>query len=147
MKARLIVFSAAALLACATVYAAEVKLEGIKCPVSGKAAKAASAVDYKGGKVYFCCDGCPEAFKKDMAKYATKSNMQLVATGQAKAVKCPITGKDINPDTAIEVSAVKVAFCCNGCKGKVSKAEGDAQLALVFSDEAFKKGYEVKKAE
>ena len=147
MKARLIVFSAAALLACATVYAADVKLEGINCPVSGKAVKAASSVDYKGGKVYFCCDNCPKAFNKDTAKFATKANMQLVATGQAKEVKCPITGKVLNPATAIEVGGVKVAFCCNNCKGKVSKAEGDEQLNLVFGEEAFKKGFEVTKAE
>ena len=36
MKARLIVFSAAALLTCATVYAVDAKLEGIKCPLSGR---------------------------------------------------------------------------------------------------------------
>ena len=147
LKARLVVFSAAALLACATVYAADVKLEGIKCPVSGKAVKAASSVDYKGGKVYFCCDNCPDAFKKDMSKFATKANVQLFATGQAKEVKCPITGKDLNPATAIEVGGAKVAFCCNNCKGKVSKAEGDEQLNLVFGEEAFKKGFEVKKTE
>ena len=143
----MIVFSAVALLACATVYAADVKLGGVKCPVSGKAAKAASSVDYKGGKVYFCCDKCPDAFKNETAKFATKANMQLVATGQAKEVKCPITGKDLNPATAIDVSGVKVAFCCNNCKGKVSKAEGDEQLNLVFGEEAFKKGFEAKKAE
>jgi YHS domain-containing protein len=150
MKARLVVLSAAALLVCATVYAADaakVKLDGVKCPVSGKDVKEASAVDYKGGKVYFCCDGCPNAFKKDTAKYATKANMQLVATGQYKEVKCPVAGKDLNPATAIEVGGVKVCFCCNGCKGKVTKAEGDAQLELVFGEEAFKKGFAAKKAE
>ena len=147
MNARLIGISAAALLACATAYAADAKLEGIKCPVSDKAVKAASSVDYKGGKVYFCCDNCPKAFNKDRAKFATKANLQLVATGQAKEAKCPITGKDLNPTTAIEVGGVKVAFCCNNCKGKVSKAEDDEQLNLVFGDEAFKKGFEVKPAE
>ena len=76
MKAHLIVFSAAALLACTTVYAADVKLEGILCPVSGKAVKAESSVDYKGGKVYFCCDKCPTAFEKETAKFATKANLQ-----------------------------------------------------------------------
>jgi YHS domain-containing protein len=147
MKAHLLVFSAAALLACSAVYAADVKLEGILCPVSGKAVKAESSLDYKGGKVYFCCDKCPAAFEKDTANFATKANLQLVATGQAKQVKCPITGKDLNSETAIEVGGVKVAFCCNNCKGKVSKAEGDEQLNLVFGDAAFKKGFEVQKTE
>jgi hypothetical protein len=70
-----------------------------------------------------------------------------VPCDHAKQVKCPITGKDLNPATVIDVGGVKVAFCCNNCKGKVSKAEGDEQLNLVFGDDAFKKGFEVKKAE
>lgn len=27
-------------------------------------------VDYKGKRYYMCCDGCPQSFKKDPAKYA-----------------------------------------------------------------------------
>lgn len=26
--------------------------------------------DYKGNRYFFCCGGCPEAFKKEPAKYA-----------------------------------------------------------------------------
>lgn len=26
--------------------------------------------DYKGKRYFFCCQGCPDAFKKDPAKYA-----------------------------------------------------------------------------
>jgi len=29
-------------------------------------------VDHEGRRVYFCCAGCPEAFKKDPAKYLAK---------------------------------------------------------------------------
>ena len=130
----------------ASVFAADkIKLDGIKCPVSGEAAKDGTEVEYKGAKVYFCCENCPKAFKKDMAKYATKANHQLVATKQAKEVKCPLTGKDLNKDTAIEVSGTKVAFCCNMCKGKVAAAKEEEQLELVFSDKAFEKGFEVEK--
>ena len=129
-------------------YAAEDKAKEFKatCPVSGKAALQDKTVDYKGGKVYFCCENCPKAFAKDTAKFATKANQQLVATGQAKQVKCPLTGKDLNPDASTEVGGVKVGFCCNNCKGKVAAATDDAQAELVFSDAAFAKGFEVKKA-
>jgi hypothetical protein len=91
-----------------------------------------------------CCPGCPGAFEKNTSKYAAKANHQLVLTGQAKQVECPLTGGKLNPDTAIEVCGTKVSFCCNGCKGKVAKAEGDAQIALVFGDKAFEKGFKVK---
>lgn len=120
-------------------------LEGILCPVSGKQVKAEAAVDYKGAKVYLCCEGCPTAFAKDTAKFATKANAQLVATGQAEQGKCPISGGPTKEGTEVKVGAPKIAFCCKNCQGKVAKAEGDEQLGLVFSDAAFAKGFTVKK--
>src|SRR5688572_1576507 len=89
--------AAVALLAVGTSIAAE-KLEGVKCPVSNRAVKEASAVDYKGGKVYFCCDNCPKGFAKDTKKFAAKANAQLVATGQAKQGACPFSGAKLNPE-------------------------------------------------
>jgi YHS domain-containing protein len=127
-------------LAC-SAYADEFKA---KCPVSGAPAKKESAVDYKGGKVYFCCDGCPASFKKDTAKYAAKANQQLVVTGQAKQAKCPLTGGKCNPAAALEVGGVQACFCCDGCKGKVAKASAEDQVKMVFDDEAFAKGFKVE---
>ena len=129
-------------------YAAEEKAKAFKatCPVSGKPALEDKTVDYKGGKVYFCCENCPKAFEKDTAKYATKANQQLVATGQTTQAKCPLTGGKLNPDKTVEVGGVKVTFCCEKCQGKVAEAKGDAQADLVFSDAAFAKAFEVKKA-
>lgn len=126
--------------------AEEAKKFSAKCIVAGDpAAKEDKFSEYKGGKVYFCCDGCKGKFDKEPAKFAVKANAQLVSTGQAKQTMCPIAGKPINADKTVEVAGVKVAFCCDGCKGKVAGATGDAQAALVFSDEAFKKGFEVPK--
>lgn len=129
-------------------YAAEEKAKEFKetCPVSGAPAKQDKTAEYKGAKVYFCCENCPKAFAKDTAKFAVKANKQLVSTGQAVQVKCPLSGGKLNPDASVEVGGTKVTFCCNNCKGKVSEATGDAQAELVFSDAAFAKGYEVKKA-
>ncbi|AIE86322.1 YHS domain-containing protein [Fimbriimonas ginsengisoli] len=49
----------------------------IKCAVMpgnsldiAKATKAGMFADYKGKRYFFCCAGCPDAFKKDPAKYA-----------------------------------------------------------------------------
>src|SRR5262249_55922221 len=123
------------------VYAAdEVKLDGVKCVVNPKAdVKADKSVDYKDGKVYFCCGNCPKKFGEDKAKFTTKANAQLVATGQAKQAKCPLSGQDLDKATEITVGGAKVSFCCNMCKGKVEKAKGDDQLELVFSDKAWDK--------
>ncbi len=122
------------------------KLNGAKCPVAGtKAAKEDKTADYRGAKVYFCCENCPKAFAKDTAKYATKANHQLVQTGQAKQEKCPLSGKDLNKDETTDVAGVKVTFCCGDCKGTVEKAEGDKKLELVFADKPFDKAFKVEK--
>lgn len=115
-----------------------------KCPVSGKPCKnLENYVTHNGGKVYLCCANCPKAFKANPDKFSAKANQQLVATGQAKEVKCPFTGGKLNPETVIKVGDAKVCFCCNNCKGKATKATGDDQVALIFNDKAFKKGFKV----
>lgn len=121
-------------------------LAGVKCPVSGKPVKADKFAAYKGGKVYFCCPGCPAPFAKDTAKFANKANHQLVATGQFVQTKCPIAGRPKNKTKAVKIAGVNVEFCCPNCQGKAKKAKGDAQLALVFGEAPFKKGFAVKKA-
>lgn len=125
----------------ASAFAADVKLDGIKCLIAGgKPAKAEHSADYKGGKVFFCCPNCPKAFAADTAKFATKANHQLVATGQAKQTKCPLSGGPCKQDKFVEVAGAKVYFCCENCQGKAAKASGDDQVNLLFSDAAFEKG-------
>lgn len=146
MKKLLVSCSVLAVFAIAAIAAEEKEKEfSAVCPVSGKAAVQNQTAEYRGATVYFCCPNCPAAFNADTAKYATKANQQLVATGQAKEIKCPLTGRPLNNAQTVEVGGVKVTFCCPNCKGKVAKASGDAQVELVFSDAAFEKGFEIPK--
>jgi hypothetical protein len=115
----------------------------VKCPVSGKAINPASFVEFNGGKVYLCCDGCPAAFKKDSAKFAAKANHQLAQTGQIVEIACPLSGKPLNAETGLDIAGVKVTFCCNNCKGAVAKMTPDEQVAKVFTD--ISKSYEPAK--
>jgi len=121
------------------VWAEDVDLTGIKCPISGKQAVAEGKVEYKGKTVYTCCTNCPKTFAKSPEKFAVKANAQLVATKQAVQVGCPISGKPVDPAQTVDVAGVAVGFCCKNCRAKVADAEGDAQLALVF--ESFDKGF------
>lgn len=147
MKKACLGVCAVALLAIGVIAAEEKKEEkfAAKCPVSGKDAVETACVEYKGAKLYFCCEGCPDAFKSDTAKYASKANHQLAQTKQATQAKCPLTGGKINPDTGIDVSGVTVKFCCNNCKGKATAKSGAEQVDFVFNDTAFGKGFEIKK--
>jgi len=42
------------------------------CPVSGKPINPEAVVEHEGHKVFFCCPGCPGAFKADPAKFTGK---------------------------------------------------------------------------
>ena len=151
MKARMLV---AALAMFGLIVAASLNAEdkadplaGLKCPVSGKAINPEAKVAYKDGNVYLCCNNCPKPFAANTAKFAAKANHQLVASGQYVEKACPFSGEKLNAETAVDVAGVKVAFCCEKCQGKVEKAEGDAQIDLVFNDAAFAKGFEKAAAE
>lgn len=126
---------------------ADKKVTTVKCVVVGKEVKIADAkvVSHNGGNVYVCCGNCKAKFEKNAAAYAAKANHQLVLTGQAKQVKCPLAGRPVNAKQVVEIAGVKVGLCCGNCKAKLAGAKGDDQVKMAFSDAAFKKGFAVNK--
>lgn len=62
----------------------------MKCAVTGekldvaKATKGHMFTDYKGRRYFFCCDGCPQTFKKNPAKYAKTATSIPTPTTSAK---------------------------------------------------------------
>jgi YHS domain-containing protein len=147
MKARWIVSTlcVALLVAVTGLIAGEEKKEAKKefkatCPVSGQPAIEDSSLDLKKlkageGTVYFCCKNCPKAFQKDPAKFTLATARQLVETGQIVQVACPVSGREVNKEVAVETGNAKVAFCCEGCLGKYNKAADDeAKLKVLFAD-------------
>jgi hypothetical protein len=117
----------------------------VKCPISGKAVDPNATVMFEECKVYLCCNKCPKAWEgdKDHAKYGAKAHHQMVQTGQLKQTACPFTGKPTDDTQVVEIAGVKVAFCCDKCKGKVEKTKEDARVGLVFKDT--KKGFKLAK--
>jgi YHS domain-containing protein len=115
-----------------------------KCPISGEKISKDASIDYKGGKLYFCCSGCIAPFKEKTAKYEAKANEQLVITGQFKQIACPLTGGKLNPSTKMKVCGLDVCFCCNGCRGKVKSASAEKQSEMVFV-KGFEKAFAVNK--
>lgn len=47
-------------------------IEQTACPVMGGAIDKALFTEYKGKKVYFCCEGCKEKFEAEPEKYIAK---------------------------------------------------------------------------
>ena len=57
--------------AAGSLWAADPKPQTI-CPVLGGNIDKSVYVDYKGKRIYFCCEGCDKEFKKDPEKYMKK---------------------------------------------------------------------------
>ncbi|MBL6831552.1 MAG: hypothetical protein ISQ70_09050 [Pirellulales bacterium] len=150
MRSRALVsfVAVAAVVTASIAFAAAKKPADCSCPISGQPAKADKSAELDGGKVYFCCGNCQAAFKKAPEEHAAKAHLQMVATGELVQTGCPFNGRDVNPSTVITIGDAEVGFCCNNCKGKAEKAEGDDQIALVFGDisKGFKTPAELEKA-
>lgn len=56
-----------------TIHCAVMKNEVLKI---ADATKKGMFADYKGRRYFFCCNGCPQAFKKDPAKYAKNDSIK-----------------------------------------------------------------------
>ena len=128
---------------------ADKKKDAAFCPVGGIGhdVNKEVAVDFEGGKVSFCCDKCPAAFKKTPEKYAANARHQLLATAQIEQAACPISGRPLNKEHTAEVAGVEITFCCPNCKGAVAKKEKpEEKIAMVFKD-SLKDSKKFKKAE
>jgi YHS domain-containing protein len=105
-------------------------------------------VDYKGGKIQFCCGNCIEIFKKTPEKFAAVANHQLAATGQARQFACANCGETIytTTKTTVEVAGVKVIFCKPECAKRVNDASPKERMEMVFGDKAFTRSFLSKSA-
>lgn len=121
-----------------------VSLDGVKCVVNTTvAAKRDVALDYHGGKVYFCCDGCRQTFEKESDKFTSQANLQLVQTKQAQQTRCPMSGQVSTNASKVSFQGTEVAFCCDGCKKVFEEATAEEKLRLAFSDKAFAKAFRI----
>jgi hypothetical protein len=122
-----------AVVAAAVVVSAAVKEpKDAKCPVSGHGCDPAAWTEFAGGKVWFCCEKCRDAFANDTAPFAAKAHQQMVVSGQLVQKGCPFSGGAVKAGTQLAIGDTEVGFCCMNCKGKVAKAAGDEQVTMVF---------------
>lgn len=85
---KLLIFTAVlALFLAGPVLAADASKPQTACPVLGGNVNKEIYADYKGQRVYFCCKGCDEEFKKDPEKYLQKMKEQGVTPEKTPAAK------------------------------------------------------------
>jgi YHS domain-containing protein len=57
----------------------------VHCPVTGETINKNSYTDYNGKRIYFCCNACPETFKKNPEHYLKKMKSEGVELEKAPA--------------------------------------------------------------
>ncbi|MBN2108920.1 MAG: YHS domain-containing protein [Deltaproteobacteria bacterium] len=63
------------------------------CPVMGGKINKSVYTDYNGKRIYFCCNACPEPFKKDPESYIKKmesAGVEFEKAPVAKPVPVPV---------------------------------------------------------
>jgi len=87
------------------------------CPVMGGKIDKNVSVDHNGERIYFCCKGCPDQFKKEPAKYLAKLKNEGVTLQRTPKpqVTCPVMGGKIDQKVYVDYQGKRIYFCCKGC--------------------------------
>ena len=101
------------------------------------------SLDYKGGKIYFCCANCIPVFQKSPQRFAASANWQLVVTYQAWQSRCPLCGGELKSFNEVYVAGVQVLVCSTDCSRKLARASAAERMQLVFGDPAFARGFKM----
>jgi YHS domain-containing protein len=124
------------------------KVVQFACPMCSKPHKKAAKrpvkkglLDVKLAEVYFCCNDCAKAFKKENDKAATEK-LESVLTSQTA---CPFTGKPIDVEVSAEYKGKKTFFCCEKCVKGFEK-DKDGVLAKLKTGAGFKAVAKAEKA-
>lgn len=77
--------------------------------------------DHNGRRYYFCCAGCPAAFKKDPEKFAKHVSVPIGQLPLPKMGACAVSGKEISVEKALaekhfaDYKGKRYLFCCENC--------------------------------
>jgi YHS domain-containing protein len=142
MKSVLATLAVAVLLACSHACegadsAKDKKKEAPKpinkiCPVEGGEVDPKVTTEYKGKVIGFCCDGCPDEFKKDPKKFMAKVDKEL-ADEKAKS-KDKGKGKDEKKDDKKDADKGKSDDKKDADKGKDKEAKLNTKCPVSGDD-------------
>ena len=85
-----------------------------KCPIMGGDIDKSVFADHDGKRVYFCCKGCPEKFKKDPAKYIKQLEDEGVTLDKTPVEKKDDSGKG-SEEIKKDGDSGKGKHGCGGC--------------------------------
>jgi YHS domain-containing protein len=103
------------------------------CPVQGSPIDKKLFVDYKGKRIYVCCEECKAVVSKHPEKYIGKleaSGQAVEIIGAVKTVQigtlvpqttCPVMGGTINKKYHVDYKGKRIYVCCPGCIPELKK--------------------------
>lgn len=94
-----------------------------KCPICKMEVNKELHADYKGKRVYFGCNGCPDEFNKNPEKYIKQLESEGITLEKSPVLqtKCPICEMDINKNLFADYQGKRVYFGCSGCPDEFNK--------------------------
>lgn len=87
----------------------------VACPVSGHDFDEEVSIETGNTKVAFCCKNCLKKYENADDEGKLKVVFGDLEKGFTYQVKCPVSGKPINPTASVEYEGKKVYFCCPNC--------------------------------
>jgi YHS domain-containing protein len=89
----------------------------VACPLTGKPLNKEAKAKTGATEVAFCCEKCLAKFNEasDEEKLKMAFGAKGMKAGFTKQTKCPVSGKDIDPEQTVEYKGEKVYFCCPNC--------------------------------
>jgi YHS domain-containing protein len=89
----------------------------VACPFTGKKINEEAKAEVAQADVHFCCKNCLAKFEKasDDEKLKLVFSQAALKKGFTSQTKCPVSGKDIDPEHVVEYKGEKVYFCCPNC--------------------------------
>ena len=108
------------------------------CPIMGNPVNKDLYVEYKGKRIYVCCEGCIDAVKNDPEAAIKKiessgESVEVIAAAQpaenppnlALQTTCPVMkGNPINRNLYVDYQGKRIYVCCSDCLAKVKAAPG-----------------------
>jgi YHS domain-containing protein len=106
----------------------------VACPICGKPGSADFTVESGAAKVSFCGAKCLAKYneaKSDTAKLKLVFNSAAMRKSFTHQIKCPVSGKPIDPKNFVEYKDEKVYFCCPDCS-KIFNASPEQYASKLY---------------
>lgn len=129
----LVILAAWIVAAAVAVAVPAMKIEPM-CPVSAEPCDPKVSLDFHGGRVWFCCNTCKQAFEADPSPHTPLAHQQMVLTRQFVQRACPLDGAGVAAGTKLDLGGVEVGFCSDACRTRINQAAIDDQTRLVFGN-------------